>query len=128
MANEIYKKWLPIEGIPKKLYCEGIHDDYEGFRVLLKEEDSQSLVVRLTFETVLAYRNIDESYLLRTVDNINSPGESTLYIVENSLWVKWLHEESYGTLEGKNITHYAIYTPNDCLDILAEHEPKIEWL
>lgn len=128
MADEIFKQWKPVEGIPKKLYCEAIHDDYEGLRVILKGEDNQSNVLRLFFETVLAYKNIDESYLLRTIEKIDSPGESTLYTVENSNWIKWFCEESYDTIEKNSITHYAIYTPNDCIDVLSEYEPKIEWL
>ncbi len=128
MANEIYKKWLPIEGAPKKLYCEGIHDDYEGLRILLKGEEAQSSILRLSFDSVFAYRNIDEGYLLRTLNKMDNPGESTFYIVENSTWIEWFNEESYGTLENSKITHYAIYTPNDCIDLLTEYEPKVEWL
>lgn len=128
MASDIYKKWFPIEGLPKRLYCEGIHDDYEGLRILLKGEEKESSMLRLLFDAVLAYRNVDESYLLKTIDKIEDPGQSTLYVVENSSWVEWFKEESYNTLQNSKINHYAIYTPNDCIDILSEYEPKIEWL
>lgn len=126
--KDIYQKWAPIEGIPARLYCEAMHDDYEGFRILLKGESAESSVLRVAFDPALAYRNIDEGKLLKTISKIENPGSTTLYTVANSSWVDWFKAESSGILKGKEIAHYAIYTPNDCIDVLAEYEPKVEWL
>ena len=124
----MYKKWIPIDGIPKRLFCEAIHDDYEGFRILLRGEDNSSSMLRITFESLLAYRNIDEGNRLKTMEQATNFGSSSLYIVEDSTWIKWFNEESYGIHKSNKIIHYAIYTPNDCIDVLSEYEPKIEWL
>jgi hypothetical protein len=125
--ENIYKKWEPLKDIPRRLYCEGIHDDYEGFRILLREND-RSPVLRIMFDTVRSYRKSDEGDLLRTIASINDPSRSSLFIVDNSSWVKWFHEETYDIHKDRDIKHFAIYTPDDCIDVLSEFEPKVEWL
>lgn len=126
MGN-IYKNWTPIDNIPQRLYCEGIHDDYEGFRVLLREND-KTPILRIMFDFVRVYRKLDESDLLRTVASIKIQKKTPLFIVDNSSLVEWFNEESYGIYKDKDIKHFAIYTSNDCIDILSEFEPKVEWL
>lgn len=125
--ENIYKKWQPLKDIPRVLYCEGIHDDYEGFRILLREND-RSPILRIMFDAVRSYRKSDEGDLLRTIASISDPGRSSLFTVENSSWVKWFHEETYDIHKDRDIKHFAIYTPDDCVDALSEFEPKVEWL
>ena len=124
----LYQKWNPLESIPDRLHCEAVHDDYEGFRILLRGEEANSHTFRLAFDSPLAYRNIDEGNMLRTLNLIKEREKASLYIVKNSAWVKWFHEESLGIYEGHNLIHYALITANDCIDVLTEFEPKAEWL
>ena len=125
--KNIYNIWKPFEDIPRTLYCEGIHDDHEGFRILLRENEC-SPVLRIMFDAVRSYRNSDEGDLLRTVASINDPGRSSLFKVDNSSWVEWFHEETFDIHKDREIKHFAIYTPNDCIDVLSVFEPKVEWL
>lgn len=125
--ENIYKNWEPLVNIPRILHCEGLHDDYEGFRILLRK-DNYSPVLRILFPTTRFYKKSDEGDLLRTIASINDPGRSTLFMVENSSWVKWFHEETFDVFKDKDIKHFAIYTPDDCIDVLSEFEPKVEWL
>jgi len=90
-----YKKWTPVDSIPKRMYCEAIHDDYEGFRILLRGEDLTLPMLRLSFESVLLYRNMDEGSMLRTLDLIKDIEIFPLYIVDNSDLMNWFHEENY---------------------------------
>lgn len=126
--KNVFKKWEPLKNIPRILYCEGIHDDYEGFRILLVGENERSPVLRIMFDAARSYRNADEGDLLKTIASMDDPGSSSLFIVDNSSWVKWFHEETYNIHKGRDIKHYAIYTPNDCIDVLSEFEPRVEWL
>jgi hypothetical protein len=127
-GNVLYQQWNPLESIPDRLYCEAIHDDYEGFRILLKGQETDSPTFRLAFDSPLAYRNIDEGRLLRTLNLIKDREKASLYEVKNSPWVKWFHDESLGIYEGRDLIHYAIITANDCIDVLTEFAPKAEWL
>jgi hypothetical protein len=127
MKNK-YEKWCPLERIPARLYCEGLHDDYEGFHILLRGGESSSRMLRIAFDPALVYRNIDDGDLLKTICTLSEPEVSSLFTVENSTWLEWLHEESHGIHDGEAIIHYAIYTANDCIDVLSAFEPTVEWI
>lgn len=129
MSEQKYRKWSPIDGVPDRLFVEAIHDDYEGFRVLVRGEDRVSATLRLSFGPVVAYRNINESYRLRTWASLpGSRGLPGLVILVNSKWIDWLVQESSGVLDSAALVHYAIYTPEDCIDIVTEFAPIVEWL
>lgn len=128
MGKNIYQKWTPLEDLPELLYCEGLHDDYEGFRILLRGEDVSSSMLRLVFDMPLAYRNLDEGSLLRTLSRVDFKGKWSLFTVKSSTWLEWFHEESNNLYSHDAVIHYAIFTPNDCIDVLTITEPVIEWL
>ncbi len=86
-------------------------------------------MLRLLFDPVIAYRNINESYRLRTWRNLSSRSiKGGLFIIEGSKWAAWLREESSGILDDANLIHYAVLTPEDCIDIISEFPPHAEWL
>lgn len=90
--------------------------------------DKSGDVAKVEFDSYIAFRNIDESFRLRTWnDHTGFPGTyENLGVVENSKWCKWLVEESCGVLSFDTLTHYTIYTGMDCIDIVAQHcEPVI---
>lgn len=129
MAVQSFKVWKPIDGTPPRLYLEAVHDDYEGLRFLLQGEGRSGPTLRLTFESPIGYRSINESYRSRTWGSISDMKSlSTLLIVANSEWVQWLVQEAGGVLRVEALTHYAIYTPEDCVDIVTEFPPTAEWL
>jgi len=126
--KEKYEKWEPIESLPNRMHCEAIHDDYEGIRLLLKGDDKHAPILRVMFESILAYRNIDESCFLRTFERIKDREIFPLYKVRNSVFLAWLNEESYGSYEDQNIVHYAFFCQDEIIDILSQFEPTVEWL
>jgi hypothetical protein len=128
MRNDDYRPWLPVESIPAELYCEGLHDDYEALRILLRGPESTSAMLRILFPSAIAYRNINESFRSRTWHKANPPSIPPLATVENSSWVAWLREESGGVLDEVALTHYAVTTPEDCIDVVTEVPPNVEWL
>jgi hypothetical protein len=74
--ENFFKKWEPLKNIPRILYCEGIHDDYEGFRILLIGENERSPVLRIMFDAARSYRNTDEGDLLKTIASMDDPGRN----------------------------------------------------
>ena len=128
MKKQEYIEWKPVENIPDRLYCEAIHDDAEGLRILLRGDDPTSPTLRLHFESVIGYRNINESYRLRTWGEVDMANSSPLLTVENSVWLQWLIAEAGGVLEITDVTHYAVFTLEDCIDIASEFAPIVEWL
>ena len=129
VAKQRFRTWKPLDGIPKRLYLEAMHDDYEGLRFLLRGEDLACPMLRLSFESFVGYRNINESYRLKTWAHLRDmAGQSSLLVVENSEWVKWLVEEAGGVLQVHALIHYAIYTPEDCVDVVTSFPPTAEWM
>ena len=127
-GKEEYLDWRPVEGVPARIHCEAIHDDVEGLRILLHGDDPSGPTLRLRFESVVGYRNINESYRLRTWGQLDMSSRSPLLRVRNSQWVDWLAEEAGGVFEPANVTHYAVFTSEDCIDIASEFAPTVEWL
>ena len=119
------KKWVPFEDLNfDRWYCEGLHDDYEGFRVLLTGEEKPEPIVRLLFEYVYFYQNRDEGkFLVHEPSEGNYEFPHPFYILENSKLLKRFHEESAGIYAEYPIKHYAIYTTNDCIDVLSIDAP-----
>lgn len=99
MTTPVYEAWKPIEGLPRVLYVEALHDDYEGLRVLLRPNDSSSRMLRIVFESVVGYMNVNEGYRQRTWGSIPSMETlPTMLTVRDSKWVEWLMEDAGGVL------------------------------
>ena len=94
----------------------------------MRGHERSAATLRLHFESVIGYRNINESYRLRTWANHDMSRTSPLLIVRNSTWVEWLVKEAGGVLDAAKVTHYAVYTSEDCIDIASEFAPVVEWL
>lgn len=120
----VVQNWLPNDDY---IHCEGVLDDYEGFRVLASGEKAASPMYRISFDAVVAYSSIEESSSFN--DARRSPGFGTkdcCFKVENSWYLAELHSISSGVREGDNIHHYALYFSNQCIDVLAYGEPVVE--
>lgn len=121
-------KWEPFpEEKSKRFYCEGVHDDYEGFRILIKNDETSAPMLRLSFENALLYQNRDESYYFH---HPNMQGEfefpHPFYLLENSDLISEFHSGCSEIYRDWDIKHFAIYTCNDCIDVLSVNEPKAE--
>ena len=122
-----FERWEPLSDIPARMYLEALHDDVEGVRMLLRGGDPGGRVLRLSFEPI-AYRNINESHRLGTWASLDMGGMTSLMTLANSSWLRWLVEEAAGVIAAESLTHYAIYTPEDCIDVATSAVPVAEWL
>jgi hypothetical protein len=125
MDSEILSIWRPHETIPNRVDIMAIRDEDEGLTVVLASEYSRRPIAKLVFQGVVAYRNINESYRVRTWRTHDMTNVSSFSIIEHSSWLKWLRDESAGVLEEFDLAHYAIYTNDDCLDVAAKEPPKV---
>lgn len=126
MDHDVYSTWVPLNELQGRVIVERIVDSDIGLEIFvhLSKTDSK---FRLLFDPYIAYKNMDESYRAKTFDR-NGGFDSSLNIVRNSSWLEWLHVESQGYYIENNITHYAIITDADCIDVLSQFEPEIEAL
>jgi len=128
MSEEVYRVWAPVPEVPRIMHCRALHDDYEMFRVLLRSGKPDDPVLRILFEQVIAYRRTDESYRLNTIYRLKGRLPCPLMVVEGSSFIAWLLEESTGVLDGRPLVHYALMSSDECIDIVSEVPPRVEWL
>jgi hypothetical protein len=123
--KEKYEIWEQTSEWPKSLYLQALHDDYEGFRLILEDKDGQGSVFKVSFDSHLAYRNIDEGDRLSSLPSLTHKGEklATVYLVKNSNWVHWFKEENAGKYDNEGLLHWAIITPNDWVDVISLEPP-----
>lgn len=126
MTKIKFEKWRPIDLLSESMHLEELHDSNKGFWFLLKEESGNKKTLKITFDLVLLYRKIDEGDFLMTIDK--SVTGWTFFTAKNSDLLSWFNYQSQDIHHNENIIHYAIYTPDDCLDILSAYPPKVEWL
>lgn len=102
---------------------EALIDDWEGFRVLLRCHESNRLI-RIAVDAHMAYQNRDEGDLAGEAGRSSGLGRGSFYIVANSEFAQRFASDS--TRQFKTMTHYAIVTDVDCIDVLAAEEPAID--
>jgi hypothetical protein len=128
--KESYQQWRPLPELTEHMIVEKLEDTDDGLAIFLEHPMPAPLAqrtVKLLFDGYIAYRNMDESYRLRTW-NATGGFQSSLHLVTNSDWLEWLHKESEGCYQDANIKHYAILTIADCIDVLSEFEPQVSWV
>ncbi len=114
--------------MPKRLFVEAVHDDYEGFRILLRGDAATDRMLRVSFEMPLLYRKTDEGDRLKTVHENPAITQSALFTVEQSTLVEWLASESDGMRGTDKMTHFLFACSNDVLEVISEFKPHVEWL
>jgi hypothetical protein len=131
MNNKLTLWTLPGLEMAGKIHAsvEAVHDDYEGFRIIVKVEKPQLIILKLEFGAVLSYRNTVESYLLELWhQQEQSIYGKVFYLIENSEYVKFVNRTALEIYKDWDIKHYAIFTNTDCVEILATQPPTITWL
>jgi hypothetical protein len=118
-----------VEDQPAQMIVHSLCDVSDGLKIYLSSElSSNHKMLEVVFDPYVAYRNMNESYRMATLSKYPDGLKETIYKVNNSAWVKWFHEESMGMYIENNIIHYAFMTIADCIDVLAEFEPKASWI
>lgn len=129
---EEWTKWEPITGLSAKYYIDSISYNNEGFKVLLSEAHNPKKQVVIFFENgVEVYRSADETYRYRLFLDLSEKygdlhGKWTFFKVTNSLFLKWISEQSCTISDDRELIHYSLITGNDVLDIADPLEPKVE--
>ena len=131
MWNGVYTRWNPVpEFEGARLYCEAVHDDWEGIRIWLRSEDPTKapIIVRWPRPSVLLYLNTNESCRIAPIEppqNLKFP--HAFWLVQDSELVRLFDHSSCGIYAGWRIMHYAFLACDDCIDVLCVQEPTFAW-
>jgi len=119
-----YDVWFSVEDINGHFYLEELRDDSKVLKIILKNDETGDFL-HISFDGALTYRTIDEGYLLKSLCNL----KGGFFKVLESDYLKWFHSETLGIMkDDENIVHYGIYTPNECVDVISQTQPQVEWL
>lgn len=125
--EERFERWEPIDGLQAKMYLDAMHDDREGFRLILKAVDPKLRELRILFDAPLCYRGTQEKYLLRAIYEGNSIYPWPIFIVRNSRYVRWFYTQATSAID-QDGRHYHIAAMDQIVDVLSERPPIISWL
>lgn len=123
--SQTYEVWDIEPGRSLRVSVEGLVDDWEGFRVMLRDNETDQ-VIRISFDGYVAYQNRDESDLDGEAARSNGLGRGCFYVVQGSEFAARFSADSprqFGELR-----HFAIITDMDCIDVLTSGEPTIQRL
>lgn len=124
-----------IKNLKGEFFVDQITDDKEGLRIMLSNTEDFKILIKWDMEgndCVITYRNSYESYF--SFGGYNTNDDSLLgkqfYIIENSKFINQVKEWAYpDVIESTGrLIHFAIYTAEDCIDIIATCEPIFERL
>jgi hypothetical protein len=123
VLQDHYIRWNPIQAFDRKrMYCEALHDDWEGFRIWFKPESGPMLLV--AFPSVLFYaRSEDGSRLSSMANEVPLQLPQLFWKVEQLSLDAEYHRQSLGTRVSWGITHYAFRSVNDRIDVLPPELP-----
>jgi hypothetical protein len=96
-------------------------------------EEKSALTVRVRGERELAlrwdhpvaFRVIDEGARLRQKPLVEAAGAGLLYEVRESVFLDELNRLSEGALGGQQLTHYLVWTSDQCVDVVAAKGPEL---
>jgi hypothetical protein len=120
-----YEIWRPINNESPEVSVEALHDDWEGFRVLLREHGSER-VIRVAFNAHVAYQNRDESDLHGEALRSEGLMRGCFYLVRDSEFAQRFAADSLR--DCSRLKHFAIITDTDCIDVLAPEDPQVQRL
>lgn len=122
------KQWSVLSPTPKIDYFVGLQQDEANLSIYLRPVDFEGRYLKVSFDNALSCRNSQEGVWFNSVDPIDKElWGATFYVVQESAFVRQFHEYSSRAFDDWNITHYAIFTSNFCVDVLSSEEPSVSW-
>jgi hypothetical protein len=123
---ERHRKWEPVPDLPasgSRLLA--LRDDADGLSIALEYDDRPGELLQLVFRSALAHRRGASEVFVRT-SQLEVPHR--LYLVDDSRWIEWLHDESDGRYVSASVAHYVLTTSRDFIEILAADPPETAWV
>lgn len=117
------EQWNPVGDLKGPFYLMSLVDNKDGLSLRLNGEGVDETII-IIFQNPFSYKNADEGKLLKSLRDGKIRGG--FFKFRQSEYIDWLHEETFNQWKKNELVHYAIYTPNDCIDILSLNEPVVK--
>jgi hypothetical protein len=121
-------RYIPVfqQYAPPRVYdLDELREHAGVLEVHLRSEDRRRLT--FSFSAHLAFQKADEGDSLVTLNAIGSISElgRSFYRVEESDYIRWFVEQSYGIRSPESLTHIVITTIDDIIDVITLEMPSI---
>lgn len=128
-GEERYEKWAPIQGLEARMYLDAMHDDREGFRLILRGDEAPGArrALRILFESPLCYRATQEDRLLDQLYEAHDIYPWPIFVVQNSRYTAWFFEQTDKPM-GATAHHYHIAAMDEVIDVISERPPVLSWI
>lgn len=133
--SEQWVRWEPIQNLAQRYSIESISDTLDGFKIVLFEENAEQNKLQIFFDnSVDAYRSTYESFRQKIINDLHEKYGQSFYVnwsffkINNSSYVQWLSEESYGITDMIGVMHFSIVTKEEIVDIIACYQPDVKLL
>ena len=125
-SRSSFERWLPFGDSVSKVVVEGLSEvGGDRFSLQLRAAgDTSTLLVLSWSRRPHAYRNIDESYRLTLWQSFTTDGHA-FWTARDSLWLREFRRDAAGVCDDVSLVHYAIYTDDDCVDVLSSAPPIV---
>lgn len=125
--NEKLVEWKPFGKLLTKMYVTGTSDTDQGLNIKMERGSDSRTIYELNFEYYFSYRNTKEHFLLNKWHSYEREKliASNMVIIQNSEYLEWLKNSGIGFHNDLNAQHYAIFTPEDCIEVLSSNPPTV---
>lgn len=132
--KEIWNRWeTSVPGLSKKYVLKSIEDIIGEFNLYLYDDEKKNIVRINFYESTAISRRTNIKYRLAELERLAAEHgkefyeDWTFFKISNSEYVRDLVEESYGMLNAKYCIHFVFIASNCIVDVITDHEPKIEF-
>lgn len=135
MNKEKWIKWEPLPDLEAKYNIDSVSDNDKGFKIILSgtKHNKKRVEVHFPFSPNF-YKSTNETFWLKSFDNLNklqkdiSYGDWTFFIVENSLSLLWLSDQSYGISNERDLHHFSFIAMDVILEVINSDEPTVKFI
>lgn len=128
---EIWNKLIPSESFFSSFYIDSIVSDSEGLFITLKN-DSIGESIKVIFDgSMFSNRTTQKNSFSKTIESLDETfcKSWSFFKVENSDYLEWLKEQSYGIYENERedykMKHYVLIGSNLVFEVLTPGYPEI---
>ena len=126
MWHGTYRRWMPVSDWSScRVDIEGVHDDWEGFRIWLRHHDPTRGMLIVRFGSALLYDSAAESDRIGETQQEQPELEfpHVFWTVENSELLSLFHRQSCGIHADEPLVHFSFLACNQCIDVISREPP-----
>jgi hypothetical protein len=126
MEGENFIPWVPADfPITSRVSFEGIVYGSGGLKIDLREDEGEKRPLSLIFsELPTAVRIANESLRLVSLPLLPKDVQHSIFLVNNSQFLRWLNTESLNIYASDPIFHLAIVT-DEWIDLICNDQPIV---